>query len=218
MQWSFICFSISELAFEGVYCPGFISLNIEQDMNFLLHLSFLIIQLFSNRSKLLFTELLFAQMIRYHTISLIKLEMLTLKDLYSFVKLVNFQLNIWILLTVLSVMVIFITECSLQIVQFVLILSFQLVCVFIIFYFDQFHLIILLFLELGYSFLLVTHFLHVFVLVDIFLVSQLLHFIRKLPILGLHLSHLHLQGLVIFNYVHLLRTDWFWCIICWESI
>ena len=55
-------------------------------------------------------------MISHHIIGLFKLDVLTLKNFNSFMKLINLQFDIRIFLSVFSVMIIFVSEFSLEIV------------------------------------------------------------------------------------------------------
>jgi len=96
-------------------------------MNFFLHFPFLNFQFLSNRYQLLFVVLFFGQMVSYDIIALFDFDMFALKNLYAFVKLIDFQFDIGILLTILSVVVILISKLSLKIVEFIFILPFEFV-------------------------------------------------------------------------------------------
>lgn len=110
-------------------------------------------------------------MVSYDIIALFDFDMFALKNLYAFVKLIDFQFDIGILLTILSVVVILISKLSLKIVEFIFILPFEFVWVLVIFYLQEFHLIVLFFLKLSNCFLFVADFLHVFVLMNILFIA-----------------------------------------------
>lgn len=110
-------------------------------------------------------------MISNNSIGLSKFGMLHFQNLYTFAELIDFEVKVGVFLAELAVVVIPVSELSLQIVQFELVVPFEFVGILIVFDFEKLELVVLFFLELGYCILFIADFLHVFVFVDVFLVS-----------------------------------------------
>ena len=176
-------------------------------MDLALHLTFLFLQFLSNGHKFLLPKFLLVEMISNNSISLSKFSMFHFQNLHTFAKLIDFEIEVRIFLAVLSVVVIPVSELSLQIIQFELVVSFEFVHVLIVFDFEQLELVVLFFLELGDCVLLVAHFLHVLVLVYVFLVSQFLYLVGELPVLALELPHFHFEGFVLLHDFYLVGAD-----------
>ena len=139
------------------------------------------------------------EIVRQVGIVLSELYELSLQGFRSFLEFIVLQLEIGILFIDFSILIVPCFHFSLQLVQPHLEFPLGLVYVLIAFYFHQLHLIILFLLELIHSFLLVTQFLKIFVIVKILLVPELLGLGRKLSILILHLLDMHFQCFILFG-------------------
>ena len=200
---------IFELNFNGVDGSGLFGLDIEENMDLTLHLALLFLQFLSNGYKFLLPKFLLVEMISNNSIGLSKFGMLHFQNLYTFAQLVDFKVEVRILLAELAVVIIPVSELSLQIIQFELIISFEFIGIFIVFDFEKLELIVLFFLKLGDCILFVADFLHVFVFVDVFLVAQFLYIVGELPVLALELPHCHFEGFVLLHDFDLVRADGF---------